>query len=674
MGSEYGTKEVDFMNQNSFNRFHDSAENIRNKFLNALPVILYFLLMFYSVIFFFGMQYVMVVSLATLLFQVNYKKQHTVRSLLTLIAQQLFLLVLAYTATLHLASCLILNLIVPFWLIFSKASPFNQLGYFSSLMTFTFLQLMHVGWNGFITQLEAMSFCCAVFFAAVLINSRILHPKTSSEGTEQKSMALLGCVLEKTLKGEDTKDERASLFELQRQLYREAYQNRGRTYVVTPKGKLKYMFALLMQRSVYFVSGQSRLLMPRDDVSRELEFAYQIAGYMKEAGKTDFMEGSTEELQRRGRMLLRKAEKGSDDFYRSSADFFRMFLLILRQQSGKNIVDERWEIPLKQRFKNRILYRMRPDTFEMRFALRMSVVLLVGMTFNMLSSEGHSYWFVMNAFLLLRPMYEDSRYRMKTRFIGTAAGCILITIILYFCNASVFHLLIAGIMVICMYTATPGTITHAAFVTCFALTMTTLAMGQTAAVFLRMAYVFASVLFVLVVNRFFFPTSLGSQFRYNLQMLFHMHHMYLRILEDALRNPPDYWRICDAQLQYHMVHGQIKQDLPKAAGAQEDDYLRILAITWRMASEIQQMIIHIRHRKRDAESCRILERYISYTDYVLNLIQEMLHLKKEKKMKNINGVKYQRYIKDEPELSRLMNEYAHNLSGLYALVLKTCRG
>ena len=54
------------MNQNSFNRFHDSAENIRNKFLNALPVILYFLLMFYSVIFFFGMQYVMVVSLATL--------------------------------------------------------------------------------------------------------------------------------------------------------------------------------------------------------------------------------------------------------------------------------------------------------------------------------------------------------------------------------------------------------------------------------------------------------------------------------------------------------------------------------------------------------------------------------------------------------------------------------
>lgn len=201
--------------------------------------------------------------------------------------------------------------------------------------------------------------------------------------------------------------------------------------------------------------------------------------------------------------------------------------------------------------------------------------------------------------------------------------------------------------------------------------MTSLAMGETAtAVFLRMSYVAASVLFVLVVNRFFFPTSLRSQFRYNLQMLFHMHHMYLRILEDALTNPPDYWRICDAQLQYHMVHGQIKQDLPKTAGTRQEDYLKVLAITWRMASEIQQMIIHARHRRRGAEARHVMERYIYYTDYVLNLIQEMLHLKKEKRIKNISGMQYQRYIEGEPELSRLMDEYARNLSSLYVLVLQ----
>ena len=64
-----------------------------------------------------------------------------------------------------------------------------------------------------------------------------------------------------------------------------------------------------------------------------------------------------------------------------------------------------------------------------------------------------------------------------------------------------------------------------------------------------------------MINRFFFPTSMGSQFRYNLQMLFHMHHMYLRILERALDRPLDYWRLCDAQIQYYMVHLQIRGDV-----------------------------------------------------------------------------------------------------------------
>lgn len=48
----------------------------------------------------------------------------------------------------------------------------------------------------------------------------------------------------------------------------------------------------------------------------------------------------------------------------------------------------------------------------------------------------------------------------------------------------------------------------------------------------------------------------------------------------------------------------------------------------------------------------------------------MLHLKKEKRIKKISGMQYQRYIEGEPELSRLMDEYARNLSSLYVLVLQ----
>lgn len=664
------------MRQSSLTHFHiyDQAQSVWHQFLEALPVIAYFLLMFYSVIFLFGMDYVTIVSLATLQFQVNYKKQHTAFSLLVLISQQLFLLVLAYIATWNLALSMLLNLIVPFWLIFAKTSSFNQLGYFSTLMTFTFMQFVPVGWDQFLIQFEAMIFCCAFFFVTVYIYSKIRKGrKSDGNATEQKSMHLLGSTMKKKLNGESIDKELGDLFELQRKMYKEAYQKRGKVHAVTPEGKLKYMFALLLQRSVYLVSGQSKSLTPQDEASREL--AFQLADYMLEAGKHDFLVEDNHELMKKGRKLLRNAEARKNDFYRAVFNFLSMFLLILHQVDVKDegIVDKRWEVPVKQRFRERILYRMRPDTFEMRFALRMSVVLMAGMALNLLFNEGHSYWFVMNAFLLLRPMYEDSNYRMKTRFLGTAAGCILVAVLFPLIPELSVRLLIAGIMVACMYTATPGTTIHALFVTCFALTMTTLAMGETSAAFLRMAYVFAAVLFVLVVNRFFFPTSLGSQLRYNLQMLFHMHHMYLRVLEDALSNPLDYGRICDAQLQYHMVHAQIKEELPQAAAGKEEIYEKILSVTWRMASEIQQMFFHVTHKKRGADARQIMKQYIYYTDYVLNQIQEMLHLRKEKKIKNIEGMDYQRYIDGEQELSSLMTRYARNLSKLYILVLRQFR-
>lgn len=528
----------------------------------------------------------MVVSLGTLVFQVNYKKQHTPLSLILLLGQHIFLLVLAYVATWNLALSLLLNLAVPFWLIFTKSSQFNQLGYFSSLMTFTFLQFFPMDWNGFLIQLQTMLFCCVFVFAAILIYSRIFH-NIRETGTEQKAMVLLGNILEKKLNSEDVSEELGEFFCLQRTLYQEAYSQRAKRHVVNSEGKLKYMFAILIQRSAYFISGQNSAFSWEDEEDKA--FVSAMAAYIKKAGEKDFLNGSTKELKKEGRTLLHRAEKERKELYKTAANFFRMYLFILHQADKKDsgILDEHWEIPAKHLVKERILGRFRPDTFEMRFALRMSVVLMTGMAFNLLFDEGHSYWFVMNAFLLLRPMYEDSKYRMRTRFLGTAAVCVLIALILPFCTSITDHLILAGIMVACMYTATPGTIIHAVFVTCFALTMTTLAMGESSAV--------------------------------------------------------------------------------------KDYYFRILSITWRMASEIQQMIFLVKYKKRGGKEREIMEQYIYYTDYVLNQIQEMLHLKKEKKLKNIEGMKYQHYIDGEPGLSTLMTQYARNLSRLYILVLRRYR-
>lgn len=200
-------------------QFYEQAESVWKKFLQALPVIAFFLILFYSVIYLFGMQYTMIVSLVTVVFQVNYKKRNIPAGALTkLLVQQIFLLCLAYTATWNIILSLLLNLVVPFWLIFTKASQFNQLGYFSTLMTFTFMQFIPAGRSGFITQFEAMVFCCIFVFITIRLYQYINRGR-QSVCTERKIMQLFGCTLEKFLNGQDIRGDLRELFRLQRVLY-----------------------------------------------------------------------------------------------------------------------------------------------------------------------------------------------------------------------------------------------------------------------------------------------------------------------------------------------------------------------------------------------------------------------------------------------------------------------
>lgn len=647
---------------------------IGKKFSQALPVIFFFLVLFYATIFLFGIRHVMIVSLITVQFQVNHKKEQTAEKLLRLVVLQIVLEILAFAATWNLLFCILLNLFVPFWLIFTKASQFNQLGYFSGLMTFTFLQLMPVGWQDFPEQLKAMGMGLAFFFTATYLYTRKYRNRSVSFRAEQKGLALLGTVLERQVNGKETGQELRELFEIQESLYKEAYQKRGKKRIVSADGKRRYLFALMFQRAIYFVSDQPFSYSQENKAKRD--YILRAASYMKMAAGTDFWNSNTDLLREEGEQLKTLAEGKEERIYSSLRSFFRMFLIILDQFQGEEqqIMDETWKIPLSEKVRIRLHTYLKPDAFEMRFALRMSVILIIGMLYNMLVNAEHGYWLAMNAFLLLRPMYEDSRYRMKTRFIGTVAGCAITAILLLFCHGTAAHFLIASIMVACMYTATPGTWIHALFVTCFALSMTTLAIGETTALELRIVYVTAAVLLVLVVNKFFFPTSLGTQFRYNFQLIFHMHHMYLRLMEDALRNPPDYWRICDAQIQYHMVHSQLKQYLKKLSAEElkvsSREYEELLNISWRMVAEVEQMLFLVSQKQHGLREGRIVSEYISYTDFVLNQIQEMLQLRKERKVGDIQGMNYKRYVEGEPQLSDLMVRYAKNLSKMYGIVCR----
>ena len=649
---------------------------LRSKFMAALPIILFFLFLFYSTILLFGISYSILVSVVTILFKVNYRKSFTVRQLMVLVGTQFLMALLSFFASLSLPLCILLNLIVPFLLVFLQTSQFNQLGYFANAMCFVFLQLRPVGWEGLALQMAALAYGLAVL-TIVLFFCSLRNKKNDHFAPAKKGLLLLADALRAQIepKAHATEQGKPSdspasgqaepIFPILQELYGEAYKSRGLTYVVSPRGKIQYMFALLFQRAVYFLTNPYQASMLSDPNRHDLLDC--LARYMETAGTDGFEQ---EELVRTGSELLAEVEECDEIPCIFIQNFLRLFLLILdniRQDGGKQS-SHGWKLPSYRRPFKKLFGQIKADTFETRFALRLSAVLTIGFAYSMISQANHGYWLVLNAFLLLRPMYEESATRIKTRFIGTLAGCLILQLLLPLFHGTGWHFLLATFMAVGLYMETAGTWQQALFSTCFALTLTTLALPQMLAAELRILYVVSAMVLVLLINRFVFPTHQKGQFRYNLYQLFHIHHVYLRLLESSLAAPLDYGVICDVQIHYHLIHDQIIQYLKKAGSEDSAFIKKLLWISWHMISEAEQMLFLINNRKTRTVNSAQMEDYLAFTACILSEIQEMLHMKADRNRTVTPEILYKRTMEGEPRLSMLMEQYSKQLSEMYRCV------
>lgn len=638
----------------------------KNAFVLALPVILFFLFLFYTILIMFGVQYVIMVSFLTVLFKVRYQKKQTARKLIVMVIVQLVLALLAFLATRNILLCILMNSIVPFLLVLLQSSQFNQKGYFSSAMGFVFLQLRPISWNQLPEQLLVLSYGLSMVVLALCLCS-FLHRKKDPYAIARKGLVLLAEQLS-SLGDKDNQVHTSQLFSLQQSLHKLTYASRGVSYLMSREGKLHYMTALLFQRSIYFITKQREKQVVRDEEDRQ---DLQTLAEFTSLCSTSFARECTAVLEE-GKELLALRKGKEDDLSLFWNNYLQLLLLILRDaQSGKVSRPHReWRLPDHLRPLPYLRSRLHLDSFEFRFALRLSVVLVIGFLFNALSGMNHAYWFPLNAFLLLQPMQEDSARRVKTRFIGTCAGCILIYFLLPFFPGVNGHFLFSTIMVTFMYCAVPGTWPQALFSTCFAITLTSMAMQQTIAIELRLLYVICAILMVMFINRFFLPTSLPGQFHKNMREMFHLQHVYQRLLLNSLRKPVDYGIISDGLTSFHMVYDQIIDYLHNPSEDLNTDYYRhVIALFWRMTSEMEQLLFLMNNQKVTAIVRQEVENYSLICDYVILHMQTMLHIKKEAEPADIGNVPLHLQVKEDLYLSELLHNYARNLSDLYVQVL-----
>lgn len=747
------------------------ADRARLALADGLPVILFFLCAFYTILWLFGVKYIIVVSVLATLFKVRCRKKQTKTKLLSMAAVQMSLAVLAFLAGHWLILCVILNILVPFFLVFLQSTQFNQKGYFTSAMGFVFFQLSPVSSAEFGRFLCAMAYGLLLLSAALLIYS---HGRAKEEdyGLEKRGMEMLAGQLSAWVAGEES-DRGRELFSIQRALYKQVEQSRGISYAVNREGQVHYMAALLFQRSVYFLTvlrekeigeDEKRFLLRLCDFLREFGRRWPGTGSKPgedhegngrgEAGEGEDHEGSgrggagpgedhgesgrggagpgedhgrsgrgeagpgrrgpwhgngaadstvhpdipqclapsgclesqelpsgethlpplgsAQWLRLQGQALIRAAGLRDDGIGRFGEQTVSLLLMLLDSLSPKAAVhtDSRKRPGAKAHPLAWILGRFRPDAFELRFSLRLSAVLVLGFLFSRLSGCNHAYWFVLNAFLLLQPMYEDSAFRLKNRFIGTIAGCTLLYFVLPLFPGIQGHFALATVIVAFMYCTLPGTWQQAVFSTAFSITLASLAMQETMAMELRLVYVGLATVFVVVVNRFFFPTSMRGQFQDNIRGLFHMQHSYLRIFAASLHVPLDYGAVRDGLVRFQLMYEQIEDYLQKRIPAGEQaGYRQLLELFWKMSSEMEQILFLTAAGKQEIEDTAALEHFACVCSYVIREAGNMVCIKMKQEPVSTEAVPVTAEVEGAPYLSALLKKYSQDVSALYRLAL-----
>lgn len=556
-------------------------------FRNACPIILFFLTSFFMVYAVFGLQYSIIVSVLTVFFQTRYKKHdNALPRYLHLLAVGTGLILLAYVSSWNLFCCVLLNLCVPFVLVFTQSSQFNPKGYFSYAMLFVFLELIPPE-NVRELQTELLIFWLGVFYlilAMGLYGHFFLKPEKEAINLKRGIYELAELLA--LLPRKDRQDELEKQFGTLLHDFHQISYHRKFFYRHTRENQRYDMFSSLIQRFSYLIADDDW----RDELGEDQVLLLEkLSDFLKNISE-EFETGAYGKWIWQAQQILTHMPVSNGRVKIFCRSFLHMLILILKNLSGEGQL----VVPVdRQRVKelfHQIWVRRSPESFEMRFAMRLSMVLVISCAVGFVLPITKSYWIPLNAFLLIQPSYEDSSYRMKTRPIGTLIGCLLEFAFQMVLPGMWWEIGFALIMISLMYCSTPGTWYQPIFSTCYALTMASMTLDERTAITLRIVYLAAAVAIVFLVNRFFFPMRKETQFRYNLKSLFRLHNDYWELIRRGVTGMADLSITTEILTYFHTIYEECAAYLKKNPDFPgQKELQKVLVRLWHMFAELEQV-------------------------------------------------------------------------------------
>ena len=224
------------------------------RFKNNFPTILFYTIIFFLILMIFGVEYSLVASTATLLFEVRFRKSIKPTELVRMIFISLVLCLLAYAATQNAVMSILLNFTVPFLLVFLQSSQFVPKGHFGYAMTFAFLELIPLTQEQFKIQFVVVAFSSVIAALALLLYGRFFSVKTDGRKLVNDSLVKLAEILDKLAAGDNEKKITSQLYEMEQAFQKLAYESNHHLYMPDRNKHFYNMFALLIQRAMYLVT------------------------------------------------------------------------------------------------------------------------------------------------------------------------------------------------------------------------------------------------------------------------------------------------------------------------------------------------------------------------------------------------------------------------------------
>ena len=581
-------------------------EKWRDQIVGTLPVIVFFIALFWIVQLGFGDTYLLAVSPFTTLFETRLEKYNPPGQYARFFLVSALALVGARLAVTSAALCVVVNLAMPFALVFMRSSQLSPRRYFPYTMLFAFLQLRPGNLvESFATQAAVLAACCVTLSVGLLAAGALRRRKHEAHGRLHACVRRLANDLGRAAADGIDDDLRAELLALRREFAALAYSAREDSTAPPRTTNLLDMLATLAQRTAYLTGNfdwsdrhradHAALLAELSKLTRELDLVIDAGADGRQRAA----------LAARSQELLRGLRVEEPRFRIFCRSYLNMLALIVRVADDPQ--QRAWHMSATDVART-ALFRKRPslDSFEMRFSVRCGIVLAVSCCANLLLPVDHLYWYVLHAYLLLQPFPDESSRRMRTRMAGTALGCVFVHAV------ALLNLGWAGVMVLGMilvaplYAATPGTVTSAFFATAYAVTMASVSIDDGYATMMRLGSLVLAVVTVALVNRLVLPTSDRRLLAADVRQLFAMVRSSWDLVRTTLYERVDTVVSSERLLHFQMVHTQANAVLDSISASGErtaeiaevaryrDAADRMLFCLWEISCELEQLELMVR--------------------------------------------------------------------------------